>query len=244
MLTLKELAIHVPASIRLFERYELDYYRNGGQTLREACKEKGLSFEAIDAELSELRESSMIIYSFTLEDMSTERLVDYINGRYHSNERCLLNGMQEDMNRLLSDPTCRQRARLENFAPLFARLRDHLLEHSDKEDEALFPLMRRLSGKYRNKAPKTVHDESATLGPAIDSLRREHEAIISLLEEVKTAARHFSVPADASPEYGILMHNLLLFEQDMHMHLHIENNILFPRLLTLCELHINETHKL
>lgn len=241
MLTLKELAIHIPASIRLFEKYELNYYTNGEQTLRAACHDKGLSFEAIDAEMSELRESKLIVYSFTLEDMSTERLVDFINGRYHSNERCLLNGMQEDMQRMLADPTCPQRDRLEAFTPLFARLRAQLLDHSGKEDEALFPLMRRLSGQHRSKVLKTSPEESRRMEAAIHGLRREHEGIIGLLEEVKKAARQFSVPANASAEYGALMHNLLLFEQDMHMHLHIENNILFPRLLSLCGTSFNQT---
>lgn len=238
MLTLKELAIHVPASIRLFEKYELDYYRNGGQTLRAACQEKGLSFEAVDAELSALQES-VIVYSFTLEDMSTERLVDFINGRYHANERCLLNGMQDDMNRLLADPACSQRKLLKRIVPVFAQLRTQLLQHSDKEDEVLFPLMRRLSGQNRSKALKTSPGESRTLTHAIGLLRREHEMILGLLGDIKMAAHRFSVPANASPAYGTLMHDLQLFEQDMHMHLHIENNILFPRLLALCELSLN-----
>ncbi|HLP53604.1 MAG TPA: DUF542 domain-containing protein [Fluviicola sp.] len=237
MLTLKELAIHVPASIRLFEKYELDYYRNGGQTLRAACAGKGLSFEAVDNELSQLRESAKIVYSFTLEDMSTERLVDFINGRYHANEQALLNGMQEDMERLLADPACGQHERLESFVPLFVQLKAQLLLHSDEEDEVLFPLMRRLSEQRRNRMLKDTPGKSAKLKQAIAALSKEHEVIINLLEAVKTAARQFSVPADASPGYGALMHNLLLFEQDMHMHLHIENNILFPRLLALCETH-------
>jgi regulator of cell morphogenesis and NO signaling len=235
MLTLKELAIHVPASIRLFEKYELDYYRNGWQSLRSACLGKGLSYDAIDAELSELTESEKIVHSFTLEDMSTERLVDYINGRYHSNEHNLLKGMQEDMDKLLADPECKQRTLLERFVPLFLQMKTQLLQHSDKEDEVLFPLMRRLSEQLRNKVLKTSPDEPATLKRAIHLLQQEHEAILQLLDEVKAAAQQFSVPANASPEYGVLMHDFLLFEQDMHMHLHIENNILFPRLLALCE---------
>jgi regulator of cell morphogenesis and NO signaling len=241
MLTLKELAIHVPASIRLFEQYELDYYCRGERTLREACLEKGLAFDAVDAELSALREAPQIVFSFTLEDMSTERLADFINGRYHSNERHILNGVKERIAGLLNDPDCNHRALLEELQNVFGRLSSHLLGHSEREDIALFPLMRRVAAVERNRMLKVSRSDNEEMVSAIHALQNEHAEIVALLDELKVAARRYLVPTDASPEYGELIHELALFEQDMHMHLHIENNILFPRLLALCGVPHNKT---
>lgn len=236
-LTLSELAIHLPASIRLFEKYRLDYYRNGKQTLRAACDEKGLPFEIIDAELSALKETPGTPYAYTLEDMSTDRLIDFVNGRYHANEERLLASIGSGICRLSEDPACSVPL-LPQLADDFAILRAQLLMHCKKENELLFPIMRKLANTHKTQriSPADVH----AVRRSIHQLRDEHARIAELLTAVREASDRFSVPAGAPPDYAALMEDLELFEQDMHMHLHIENNVLFPRLLALVNSPANE----
>jgi regulator of cell morphogenesis and NO signaling len=228
--TLSELAIHLPASIPLFEHYGLDYYRNGKETLRTACAQKGLSFEEIDTKLSRLAEAPGVPYSVTLEDMSADRLIDFINGGYHANEELLLTNIAAQIGWLLAGDSS-SAAALSGLAGAFSVLRTQLLMHCKKEDELLFPLLRKLANRHRTE--RTTTSDADAVKQAIRLLREEHTQITELLEAVSETTNRYAVPADALQEYTRLMKDLQQFEQEMHMHLHIENNILFPRLLAL-----------
>lgn len=234
-LTLAELAIHIPDSIHLFERYDLDYYRNGKQTFKEACSEKGLSYAELDAELAHLQSRSGK-HSLTLEDMSIDRLIDFINGQYHSNETQILSFIHNSILQLLNSKSC-DAAHLKMLAQVeqqFGTLKKKLILHCEKEDEILFPYIRRLLELRRDKTSLSQQTISIIKNP-IRILEAEHVQAAEILAGIKRTAEHFSIPADAPEEYMMLMQSLRKFEHDLHMHLHIENNILFPKLIALEE---------
>ena len=236
-LTLAELAIHIPASIELFEKYDFNYYQQGQQTFQEACKEKGLTFSAIDLELSQLQSKVRDNHAFTLEDMGIESLIDFINGQFHSNETEVLDQINSHIQEALNDKMC-DRSVLKLLVEIeqkFSELMAKLIQHCHKEDQILFPYMRKLNEFSREKgspsSPKTI----SIIKNPIRMLEAEHEQAAIILSEIKKAANNYAIPPNAPEVFKTLMDHLREFEKELHMHLHIENNILFPKLIALEE---------
>lgn len=234
-LTLAELAIHIPASIELFEKYELDYYQNGKQPLSDACGQKGLSFDAIDKEISLLQSNQQDTHLLALEEMSIERLIDFINGQYHADEEEVLSLIQASIQLLLRDKSCGVMLEmlLEKVQQKFLRLADKLTLHCKNEDELLFPYLRKLIDLHKYKAP--FSSVQSTLKSPVPILEAEHVEATVILSRIRRATNNFRIPANAHPQYVILIGYLKNFERNLHMHIHIENNILFPKLNALEE---------
>lgn len=228
-LQLAELAIYIPECIPLFEKYGFDFYQNGNQTLKEACDEKGLFFSDIDQELSKLQRHSG--YGFTIEDMDIGLLINAINGQHHDNEAETLASIHGAIQNLIaSSPTD-----LEHLQTLciidkqFGELKEKLLSHCGKEDKALFPQIRTLLVLQKEKSP-LFQDAVLKTVSLIKTLELEHTQAVNTLKEIKQALNHFDTAPVVWPEYHQLMAEFKTFEADFHMHIHIENNVLFPKI--------------
>jgi regulator of cell morphogenesis and NO signaling len=231
-MTLSELAIHIPGSIELFEKYNFNYYQNGKQTFKDACEEKGLSFTEIDAELDKLQRSTKANTMLTLEDMSIERLIDFINGQHHAHEEEVLNSIDTRIKKMIVEPDLEKSLLLTllRIDIKFTDFKEKLMKHCEKEDKILFPYMRELNGARRDKTSKDISFKNP-----IQLLESEHIQASGILSEIKKLTSGFSIESDAPRAYQELMKSLIEFETDFHVHLHIENNILFPKVIDLEE---------
>jgi len=236
-MTLAELAIHIPASIELFEKYNFNYYQNGSQKFKDACEEKGLIFSEIDAELNQLQKLSKTNTMLTLEDMSVDRLIDFINGQHHANESEILNSIYEKIKYLINVGHKNQLTQLilKEVELKFNDLKSKLLKHCDNEDKIIFPHMRKLYELRHDK--KSIHELNLNtkIEKTLELLGSEHIQAIRLLSDIKKITDNFSIQNSVSKEYEQLMMALKDFSFDFHLHLHIENNILFPKFLELEE---------
>ena len=236
-MTLAELAIHIPASIEMFEKYNFNYYQNGSQKFKDACEEKGLIFSEIDAELNQLQKLSKTNTMLTLEDMSVDRLIDFINGQHHSNEAEVLDFIEESIKKLITNPNCDKAliSILQKLDEKFTDFKDKLTKHCEKEDKILFPYMRKLCELRRDKIFTNTSQKNSFVKKPIQLLEAEHVQASSVLKEIKEITQSFSSQANAPKEYQKLMEHLKEFEVEFHVHLHIENNILFPKVIALEE---------
>jgi regulator of cell morphogenesis and NO signaling len=236
-MTLAELAIHIPASIEMFEKYNFNYYQNGSQKFKDACEEKGLVFSEIDAELNQLQKLSKTNTMLTLEDMSVDRLIDFINGQHHSNEAEVLDFIEESIKKLITNPNCDKAliSILQKLDEKFTDFKDKLTKHCEKEDKILFPYMRKLCELRRDKIFTNTSQKNSFVKKPIQLLEAEHVQASSVLKEIKEITQNFSIQANAPKEYQKLMEHLKEFEVEFHVHLHIENNILFPKVIALEE---------
>ena len=236
-MTLAELAIHIPASIEMFEKYNFNYYQNGSQKFKDACEEKGLIFSEIDAELNQLQKLSKTNTMLTLEDMSVDRLIDFINGQHHSNEAEVLDFIEESIKKLITNPNCDKAliSILQKLDEKFTDFKDKLTKHCEKEDKILFPYMRKLCELRRDKIFTNTSQKNSFVKKPIQLLEAEHVQASSVLKEIKEITQNFSSQANAPKEYQKLIEHLKEFEVEFHVHLHIENNILFPKVIALEE---------
>lgn len=114
---------------------------------------------------------------------------------------------------------------------LFEALQQDLVPHLLKEEQALFPYIVHLEDASRNRRPAPTPFFGTVRNP-IQMMIREHDSAGDMLRELRSASQNYAVPFDGCVSYRTLYQALQELEQDLHQHIHLENNILFPRAVT------------
>ena len=208
------VATEHPLATRVFARHGIDFCCGGGRPLQEVCERKGLDVEVIlqeiQAELSRDDGDSTRWDRAELGD-----LVDHIIAAYHQplgEELPRLELMARKVNRVHGDKMPEVLPEL--LATLLA-LKAELEAHMMKEEQILFPLIRKGQGA-RGSAPMLVMED-------------EHESAGRALEKLRRLTNDYTAPEGACNTWRALWVGLEHLETDMHEHIHLENNILFPR---------------
>lgn len=209
---LAELAINIPMATSLFRKNRLDFCCGGKQTLEEACQKKNLNVNEIVIQLRELE----INHAFEFESGPLDNITHYIVLRYHLDlkkrfpELIALANKVEKVHLTHADcPT--------GLTALLQHMHQEMLQHMMKEENILFPLIE--SGKG-----------SLALMP-VKVMMAEHEAHGDHLESLHVLTNDFNPPDDACPTWQALYKGLEKLEEELMEHIHLENNILFPRAL-------------
>lgn len=218
--TVGELVADNPSRSRIFERLGIDYCCGGQKTLEAACKERGLDARTL-VELLEANEAVTDAPTDTTnwKEAPLPALIDHIVETHHAYLRREL----PRLNALLSRVASRHGAQHEwllAMQPVFRELSESLEEHMRSEEERVFPAIRKLS-----EQPGTP------LGEAVEQMEEEHEEAGVALKTLRELSGGFTPPAGACNSFRALLHGLSEFEADMHQHVHLENNVLFPRAL-------------
>lgn len=214
--SLAALAAQFPAAARVFRRHRLDYYCHGDRALRTACQAEHLDPEAVAAEIE--RESRGCAPAEAWDALPIDVLVHRILDLYHEPLHPEVVRLQELARRVeclhAGHPACPRGlvAHLEGLG--YA-----LEEHFAKEEEILFPLLVR--GQFERAAP------------AIRAMVAEHEQHAAALRRTRVLAREFREPDAGSAVWSDLNRGLEQFERDLMDHMHLENHVLFPRVLAV-----------
>jgi regulator of cell morphogenesis and NO signaling len=228
--TVREIALNQPSSIRVFERYGIDYCCGGRKALAEACLATGVEVEAVIAAL----ESAARVSVPAAEDWqqrSMEEITVHIVTTHHAYVRRELPRLALLAEKVV-DRHGAARAELPAIQAALAQLDKELIDHLAKEEAVLFPYIvqsERASAKGAAR-PATCFD---TVARPIAMMTQEHDAAGALMATMRRLSSDFTAPEDACPTYRAFYDGLKEFEQDLHQHIHLENNILFPRALQL-----------
>lgn len=226
MLSLAEIATHIPASIPVFEKYQIDFFRKGKRTLEEACNELSLQYFLVEQEITQ-SQSEAVPGELSIHEWDVDRLIDLIRFRYHSAEKFALALISTHIT-LAQKET--HRPVLDKLNELFHALVAELQEHSDEEERELFPYLKKLSEMKKSRTKPA--GLQFLLHHPIRTLEAEHEHTGALLDEICALTNNYA-PIPNAPLYNELMHELRVFQQDFHTHIHLENNVLFPKALEL-----------
>ena len=228
--TLRSIALEQPATIRVFERFHLDYCCGGNRPLAEACAQKGLAVETVLANLDEAANAVPAAATDFSEATQTE-LIRHIVETHHAY-------VHSELARLL--PLAERaaakhgpvRPELGQIDRQLRQLADELLFHLNKEERILFPYIEDLerSRNHAGSAPKACFP---SVESPIKAMINEHEAAGALLDEMRTATQNFTPWNGACPTLVGLYDGLDAFERDLHRHVHLENNLLFPRAIAM-----------
>ena len=212
-----------PASARVLERHQLDYCCGGRRTLEQACAERDLDPAAVLAELGALQPAAAADWT----TMGPAQLVDHIESTHHRY-------LHEELPRLaaLTDKVVgvhgTRHPELHRVKVTFSALRDDLEPHLMKEERVLFPMIRELADA--TTAP-TFH--CGSVANPIRMMLLEHDRAGELLAELRDITNEFQSPEDGCASYHALYGGLAEIEADTHLHVHKENNVLFPAVLAL-----------
>jgi len=215
-----------PALSRLFEQVKVDYCCGGQTTLDEACRQRGIDPQAFLAELEDYA-AAEATPEVKLGELSLTELADHIERIHHAYLHEELPRL-EKMVKKVAAVHGEKEPRLEQIKDTFLALSAELATHLMKEEQVLFPIIRQMEAS--NPLP-SFH--CGTVVNPISRMEIEHDEAGAALAQLRQLTDDFTPPAWACNTYRALFDALLTFEQDMHQHIHKENNVLFPQAVLL-----------
>ena len=228
--TVREIALEQPSSIRVFEEYGIDYCCGGRKPLAEACAAGNLEVDAVIAAL-ELAAKAPTPIATDWSQASLESLTGHIVATHHAYVKRELPRLALLAQKVV-DRHGATTAELPVIQTTLAKLDEELSQHLAKEEAILFPYVVLLERASANGSAKP-HGCFGTVANPIAMMTQEHDAAGALLAEIRRLSHSFTTPAGACPTYHAFYDGLKDFEQDLHQHIHLENNILFPRAIEL-----------
>jgi regulator of cell morphogenesis and NO signaling len=224
--TVREVVLENPGAVRVFQELGIDYCCGGQKPLDEACAAANVS---VDEVLAKMEAGMRVPAAGAPQDWQREslsRLIEHIHGVHHGFVR-------RESPRILAllEKVCgvhgAHHPELLQVREAFTALAGELSAHLMKEEQMLFPY---IAGAERGSAP------AACFGSVQNPIRMmmfEHDNAGAVLRELRRLTNDYAVPSDACPSYQTLYQALREFEADLHQHIHLENNILFPRAVAL-----------
>lgn len=212
--TVAEITRQFPVSTRVFDRHRINFCCGGKKMLQDACEDRGVEVDEVVDEIIEEIDSAT---PSTLEgwaDRPIPDLVEHILENYHR-------PLDDELPRLFQLATKVARVhgkrdeRLPQIAATFETLCHELMGHFQKEEEILFPLL--------------LSDQPAQVEGPISAMLREHDIAGDLLRRLRELTGDYEVPDGACASWRVLWVGLEDLERSLHEHIHLENNILFPR---------------
>ena len=228
--TVREIAIEHPTTVRVFESLGIDYCCGGKRTLNDACGRAGVPVQrALDLLAAVEEGPSVDVTNWT--GASPGELIGHIVGRHHSYVRNKSPRLIIMLEKVVSRHG-QEHPELASIRDLFGALTQELSAHMLKEESILFPYLEQMeSAVSRGAAPPRAIFDSVEM--PISRMLADHDDAGELLAEMRKLSSGYRVPDSACPTYRALYHGLEEFERDLHHHVHLENNILFPRALHL-----------
>ena len=222
----KDIALSNPAARHILEDAGLDYCCGGGKSLHEACLHADVPAEEI---LNRLRENSKHVgpdeANWTLAPLSD--LTRHIRERHHRYVREAIARVQPLLDKVEAKHG-KNHAEIADIRRLFAEVAREMIMHMQKEEQILFPYIDALE-KATNSHGSVESPFFQTVRNPIHAMMKEHDAAGELVKQIRKASLEYATPADACTSYKALYQDLREFEADLHQHVHLENNILFPR---------------
>jgi regulator of cell morphogenesis and NO signaling len=231
--TVRELAVEVPSATRVFEKLGIDYCCGGGKKLAEACSQAKLSVNDVLSGLEQAENARLARQEAAIDWnlASLTEVIDQIMKKHHTYVQAEIPRLTNLANKVSSKhgPAHPETVVVND---LFETLADELTMHLMKEEQILFPYIVRLEESTIEKTP-VIPSCFGTVENPIAMMVSEHDSAGEILGKLRTATGNYKLPEDACTSYRALYTGLIEFEADLHQHIHMENNILFPRAIAL-----------
>jgi regulator of cell morphogenesis and NO signaling len=220
----KDIVNEFPKSSDVFKKHRIDFCCGGNIALDKAAAQSDTNMETLQAELnmviekSKSGETNLEVWT----DSDSNTIIDHIISNYH-------NPLREEFSMLSPYVTKVSRVHGDNHPELlkvnelYNAFKKELLEHMAKEEEVVFPLIKQLEADAVPNREEAIN--------MIIELEKEHDAAGDILKELRTITADYELPFDACGTYTLVYQRLEMMESETFMHVHLENNILFPRYL-------------
>ena len=230
--TVRQIAVDNPEATRIFEKFGIDYCCGGNQPLEQACEKANISIdEVLDAlEMAEsTARAAQQVRDWNREPLS--ELIAHIKGTHHKYTREAIAEVTALLAKVCSVHGKNHRELLE-IRETYAGLAQELTTHLMKEEMVLFPYIERMEEAVIQGDPPLPAPFGTVRNP-VAMMEHEHDSAGHALRAIRKESSDFTPPADKCASYQTLYKALAAFEADLHQHIHLENNILFPRAIAM-----------
>lgn len=227
--TVGEIAAKDIRKAEVFKKYGIDFCCGGKKSLKQACEEKGLDVEIVEAELENPVQATSSANDYNR--WEPDFLADYVYNQHHLyyyNELPVLKGLITKVTQHHGG----NHPELKYLYSLFAQLVQELDTHFMKEEKVVFPFIKALVAAKRTGDFEALNNQPSITDP-IRIMEVDHDAAGEILTEMNKLSNDYTPPVDACNSYQFLYKKLKDLEEDLHQHIHLENNILFPKALKL-----------
>lgn len=227
--TVKELAVQIPGAARVFEQFGIDYCCGGNVPLGAACSKAGLRVEDVLSSLESAQQEPAQSGDWSRTPFAA--LAGHIVEKHHAFTKTESSRLEA----LFAKVSAKHAARHPELLPMqatFAEMANELRSHMMKEEHILFPYLAAMEKAVAEKRAVPPAMFGSVENP-IRTMMKEHDNAGEALRALREASHGYVAPEDACVSYRELYRSLAEFETDMHTHVHLENNILFPRALEM-----------
>jgi len=213
-------------SAAVFARYGIDFCCGGRRSIEDACRSRGISPEIVLRDLESIAHRHETAQSDDMTTWPLDRVIDHIVTNHHSYVRRQIAVIQAYVDKLAAKKSERFPA-MRQIAEGWTALAEELARHLDKEEAILFPAIRALfqASAEGEALPRTPF---GTIQNPVRVMELEHVHAGNGMWQVRQLTNNYQPPADACVTWRACYAELEAFERDLHLHVHLENNILFP----------------
>jgi regulator of cell morphogenesis and NO signaling len=213
----------------VFRRIGIDFCCGGKKTLKQVCAEKGLSIAEVEAALDNAQQTEKAAEHF--DRWNADFLADYIYNKHHIyyyDEGPVINELLVKVLNRHGD----HHPVLYRVYELYRQLTHELAGHFAKEEKILFPFVKALVQAKITGDAESLRTQFSLTEP-LEMMEAEHEAAGELLDVLQKTTNNYTAPEGACNSFQFLYRKLKALDEDLHQHIHLENNILFPKALAL-----------
>jgi len=226
----RDIALANPGATQILEQAGVDYCCGGDRSLRDACVHAGVSTEEIMARL-QANTTNVGLADAAWVSAPLADLTGHILEKHHQYVREAIPRIRTLAGKV-REKHGEKHPEIVDIEKLFLHVGRELIMHMQKEEQILFPYIEAL--ERAANGPEAIEPPFfQTVKNPVHAMMEEHDAAAALMNQIRAASSAYTAPTDACASYRALYRDLHEFETDLHQHVHLENNILFPRAVEL-----------
>lgn len=229
--TVGELAAADIRKAEVFKKYGIDFCCGGKKSLKQACQEANVDVAVVEAELANATQQEAKGANLEFNRWEADFLVDYIYNQHHVyyyEEGPMIGDLAEKV----AGHHGAYVPALVNVYMLYRQLQQELSTHFMKEEKVLFPFIKALVAAKRT-GDRSLLEAQPSISQPVQMMESDHEDAGEILFEIRALTNNYTAPEGSCNSVRLLFHKLAALEADLHQHIHLENNILFPKALKL-----------
>jgi regulator of cell morphogenesis and NO signaling len=230
--TVSDIVIRDYRTADVFRKYGIEYCCGGKSPLEKACQAKQLDEATVLAELEAATRDINTSNTLEFNEWHIDFLTDYIINVHHHYLRRALPGVLDYVNRF-AEGHRQKYTYLDELEKLVTQLAKSLLPHLDQEEEVIFPYIRQIAHAYYSRESYASLLVRTLRKPVEEIMEHEHEMTGKALRRLRELTNNYTLPPHACVSHKVTFHKLKEIDCDLVQHMHLENNILFPKAIAM-----------
>lgn len=216
----------------VFGKYKIEYCCGGNWPLETVCLMKGIDMDELQKELRIATRNIQLPVFLSFHGWSIDFLTDYIINIHHYYLNKTLPALKPQLDHFIEEHINKY-PELYALQTSFAKLHTDMMPHMKEEEDIIFPYIRQVAHAYESKDSYAVLLVKTLRKPVDKIMNHEHEIMSATINNLRTLTHNYTAPEKACTNHRVIFSKLKELDNDLMQHIHLENNILFPRALAM-----------